>query len=74
LLNPVVQAANFTFTFSFQTQTNQGYTVEYTDDLRSMNWQFHHTMTGDGTVMPCLIPMTNSTPRFFRVRMPTTDH
>jgi hypothetical protein len=62
--------AGTNFCFWFQTQTNQQYTVESTDDLRTANWLFHDTLTGDGSVMPCLIPMTNSTRRFFRVRMP----
>ena len=62
--------AGTNFCFWFQTESNQHYTVEYKDDLRTTNWVFHHTMTGDGSLMPCLIPMTNTTQRFFRVRQP----
>lgn len=58
------------FTFSFQTVTNRSYTVEYNEDLRTTNWLFHHTLIGDGSLMPCLMPMTNTTQRFFRVRQP----
>ena len=58
------------FCFSFQTVTNVSYTVEFNDDLRTTNWLFHHTMTGNGALMPCLIPRTNSTQRFFRARQP----
>jgi uncharacterized repeat protein (TIGR01451 family) len=58
------------FTFSFQSQSGQSYTVEYNDDLRTTNWLFHHSLLGDGSLLPCLVPMTNGTHRFFRVRMP----
>jgi hypothetical protein len=56
------------FTFSFQTASNVSYAVEFNDDLRTTNWLFHHTVTGSGSLMSCLIPMTNSTQRFFRLR------
>jgi uncharacterized repeat protein (TIGR03803 family) len=58
------------FTFWFQTVTNVTYTLEYTEDLESPNWFVHHTQIGDGSVQQHLIPMTNSTQRFFRVRQP----
>jgi hypothetical protein len=58
------------FTFSFPSATGLTYTVEYNADVRSTNWQFHHTMTGNGSLLPCLVPMTNTTQRFFRVRQP----
>jgi hypothetical protein len=69
MLRSPARAGTF-FTFSFQSQSGASYTVEYNEDLRTTNWLFHHTMTGDGSLMPCLIPMTNATHRFFRVRMP----
>jgi uncharacterized repeat protein (TIGR03803 family) len=58
------------FSFSFQSQSGQSHTVEYKDDLCTTNWLLHHTITGDGSLLPCLLPMTNGTQRFFRVRMP----
>lgn len=68
LLNPAVVGTNFTFWF--YTRTNQQYTVEYNEDLNKTNWVFHHNVTGDGLLLPCLIPMTNVPQRFFRVRQP----
>ncbi|MBI5387032.1 MAG: hypothetical protein HZA90_20350 [Verrucomicrobia bacterium] len=68
LVQPAVVGTNFTF--AFLTQTNQTYTVEYSDDLGTTNWLLHHTLTGNGSLLPCLIPMTNAAQRFFRVRMP----
>ncbi|MBE0539810.1 MAG: RHS repeat protein [Verrucomicrobia bacterium] len=56
--------------FYFQTQPGATYTVEYNDDLNTMNWVFDHTIIGDGSLLPCLIPTTNATQRFFRVRQP----
>lgn len=68
LFQPACVGTNFAF--SFQTASNAGYTVEYNDDLRGTNWQILEIMTGDGSLMPCLVPMTNTTQRFFRVRQP----
>jgi RHS repeat-associated protein len=56
--------------FYIQTQPGATYTVEYNDDLNTMNWVFDHTIIGDGSLLPCLIPTTNATQRFFRVRQP----
>ena len=58
------------FSFWFQTVSNFSYTVQYNNDLLTTNWQFLETMTGDGSLMPCLVPMTNATQRFLRVRQP----
>lgn len=68
LVNPAFVGTNFAF--SFQTVTNTGYTVEYNDDLRTTNWEFQETVTGDGSLLQRLVPMTNATHRFFRVRQP----
>ena len=66
LLNPAVAGTNFTF--SFMSQTNQTYTVEYKDDLNTTNWYFLESVAGTGALLECVIPMTNSAQRFFRVR------
>ena len=71
LVNPTLAATNFCF--SFDTLTNVTYTVEYNDDLSTTNWQFLESLTGDGSLMLYLVPTTNSTQRFFRLRHPTTD-
>jgi hypothetical protein len=56
------------FSFSFQTESGSSYTVQYNDDLRTANWQFLQTVTGDGALQSFVIPMTNGPQRFFRVR------
>ncbi len=56
------------FSFTFQTFSNLTYVVEYTDAFGGNNWFFHQFITGDGSSSQCLIPMTNSGQRFFRVR------
>jgi hypothetical protein len=58
------------FTCSFQTEAGQSYTVEYNDDLNPANWEDYYTLSGDGSLVQCLMPMTNSPQRFFRVRQP----
>ncbi len=68
LVNPARDGQDFTF--FFPTVTNTGYAVEYNDDLGTTNWQFLESMTGDGSLMPCLVPMTNAAHRFFRVHQP----
>lgn len=44
--------------------------VHYNDALGTTNWQFLQTVTGNGSVQPCVIPMTHTSKRFFRVRQP----
>ena len=40
------------------------------DGLSTTNWAACHALAGDGSLTQCLIPMTNSAHRFFRVRQP----
>jgi probable HAF family extracellular repeat protein len=68
LIQPGVVGANFSFWL--QTVSNAGYTIEYNDDLGTTNWSALESLTGDGSLMPCLVPMTNGAQRFFRVRQP----
>ncbi|MBE0540977.1 MAG: hypothetical protein IH623_06300 [Verrucomicrobia bacterium] len=68
LVNPVCVGTNFTF--SFQSDAGENYTVEYSDDLSAANWLFHHNVTGDGGLISCRIPRTNNAPSFFRLRLP----
>ncbi len=58
------------FTFSFQTVTNTSYSVEYTDDLYTTNWNFLEALNGNGSLMQYVVPMTNGAQRFFRMRTP----
>ena len=68
LVNPVRTGTNISFWF--QTRSNALYTVEFNDDLRTTNWRFHHTITGDSSLMPSVIPITNTPQRYFRVLQP----
>ena len=68
LVSPEVEGTNFCFWI--QTATNLSYSIEYNDDLRTTNWLFHHAIIGDDSLRPCLLPMTNTGQRFFRVRQP----
>jgi hypothetical protein len=68
LVQPGVVGTNFAF--SIQTVGYLGYTVEYNDDLVASNWRFLETLTGTGSLLQCVSPMTNVTQRFFRVRQP----
>jgi uncharacterized repeat protein (TIGR03803 family) len=66
LIRPACAGTNFCF--SFQTVSNLGYTVESSDGLTA-DWQFHHTLTGDGALWPCALPMTNASQQYYRVRV-----
>jgi hypothetical protein len=68
LLNPVVTGGNFTF--AFDTVNSQSYTIQHNDDLATTNWISDTNFTGNGSLMQCLVPMTNVPQRFFRVRQP----
>jgi hypothetical protein len=68
MLNPVLSGGNLAF--SFGTVNSQSYTVEHNDDLTTANWVFVTNFTGNGSVMPVVIPVTNPPIRFFRVREP----
>ncbi|MBM3884116.1 MAG: hypothetical protein FJ387_31150 [Verrucomicrobia bacterium] len=66
LIGTAVAGTNFTF--SFQSQWGVNYAVEYNDTLNTPDWRWHQTLTGDGSLLPCLVPMTNQPQRYFRVR------
>jgi hypothetical protein len=68
LLHPVCVGTNFMF--SFQTTTSTNYTVEFNNDLRTTNWQFLKTITGDGSLLQLVAPVTNAPQGYFRLRQP----
>ena len=68
ILNPVLSGGNLTF--SFGTMSNQSYTVQRNDDLKTGNWVFYTNFTGNGSLMQVIAPATNAAHRFFRVREP----
>jgi hypothetical protein len=57
-------------TCSFQTEAGQSYTLEYNEDLNPTNWEAYYTLTGDGSIVQCLMPMAGTPQCFFRVRQP----
>ena len=68
IINPVLSGSNFAF--SFGTVSNQSYTVQRNDDLNTANWTFYTNLTGNGSLMQVVAPVTNAPMRFFRVREP----
>jgi uncharacterized repeat protein (TIGR03803 family) len=68
LSGPAYDGTNFCF--SFQTVNNLNYTVEGTDNLTVNNWVPVKAVVGDGSCMRCVVPATNATSSFFRVRQP----
>lgn len=68
LVHPGCAGTNFCF--SFQTISNASYAIECNCDLGTTNWTPLENRIGDGSLMQYLVPMTNATQRFFRVRQP----
>jgi hypothetical protein len=68
ILNPIVSGGKFTF--SFGTVSNQSYTVQRNDDLKTTNWVFYTNFPGNGSLIQIVTPITNAPMRFFRVRQP----
>jgi hypothetical protein len=66
ILGPVLSGGNAVFTFG--TVTNRGYTVEWTADLASANWQFYTNLTGTGAKVQVAVSLAGAPRRFFRVR------
>jgi len=65
LLNPAWN--NGAFGFSFVTESNHAYTVEFTDSLMPAFWQALTNVSGDGTPAFISDPVPNPTQRFYRV-------
>ncbi len=68
LLNPSRDAENFSF--SFTTEANRAYTVEFTPTLAPVNWQTLTNITGTGSPVLVTDPVTNNVQRFYRVQTP----
>jgi len=65
ITGPQIQGTNFTF--SFQTASNQTYTVEYNPVLSGAGWTLVQSFTGDGTVQTITNGL-NSSQGFYRIR------
>jgi hypothetical protein len=68
ILSPQLAGGNFTF--SFQTVSNQSYTVEQNADLTTTNWIPCANHFGDGSLFHFTVPATNHGTLFFRLREP----
>jgi Bacterial Ig domain len=59
------------FSFSFSTDVNRSYTVQYAASLTSpVSWQTQTNVIGDGTTMTVTIPLSSTGARFYRVQSP----
>ena len=56
--------------FSFQTVTNQSYTVQQTSDLPATNWTDYTNFMGNGSVYQFTVPISGRPRGFFRVVEP----
>jgi hypothetical protein len=69
LWQPQLSGGNFSF--SFQTTTNQTYTIQQNTNAATPNWLLVTNIAGDGSLFDFVIPITtNSLQDFFRVREP----
>ena len=64
-----VAAGRDTFSFSFQSQNNVAYTIEYKNTLNDPSWVTLTVVTGAGSLMPVTDPLTNLASRFYRIRI-----
>jgi hypothetical protein len=59
------------FGFTFQTTSNQSYTIQESTNASITNWVLVTNITGDGSLFEYVIPITTNSPQdFFRVRQP----
>jgi hypothetical protein len=65
LLNPAVAADSFTF--SFMTEPEWSYFVQYADSLESLAWLTLTNITGDGTVFSVTDTISTNSQRVYRV-------
>ncbi len=68
ITSPMLSGTNFTL--GFYSANGQSYTVERNDNLATTNWVFQTNFLGDGSLMQVVVPVSNATQRFFRVREP----
>ena len=57
-------------TFSFPTVNSQSYTVQQNTNLAGTNWTYYTNLTGNGSLMQVVTPVTNVPMHFFRVWEP----
>ena len=66
----ITSPAGTNFTLGFNTVDGQSYTIERNDNVSTTNWVFQTNFLGNGSLMQVVVPVTNATQRFFRVREP----
>ncbi len=64
IFNPRIVGEDFVF--SFETRAATTYTVEFTDSLSPINWQFLTNFSGDGTLVTITNRTSPAAQRFFR--------
>ena len=68
IASPALSGTNFTL--SFTALNAPSYTIERNDDVSTTHWVFQTNILGNGSPMQLVVPVTNTTQRFFRVREP----
>jgi hypothetical protein len=58
------------FGFSFQTTSNQSYTIQQSTNLSTTNWSFVTNFLGSGSVFQFVVQVSNAPESVFRVRQP----
>jgi hypothetical protein len=64
------QSSGGHFNFSFQTVSNQSYTVRQNTNLTTSDWVFYTNFTGDGSMFQFTTSLSNAPDNFFRVTEP----
>jgi hypothetical protein len=64
------QLSDTNFLFSFQTFDGLSYTVQKNTNLVGSNWILHSNFMGNGTIKQFVVPATNSSQLYFRLRQP----
>jgi uncharacterized repeat protein (TIGR01451 family) len=68
ILSPAKSGGNFIF--SFQTFSNQSYTIQQNTNLLTTNWTLFSNFIGNGSIYQFSVPLSSSRQKFFRVREP----
>jgi hypothetical protein len=69
ILSPQITGSNFSF--SFATEPNASYTVQWATNLTPPDWTTYTNLTGDGSAVNVFVPLlTNDVHHYFRVSQP----
>jgi len=56
--------------FSFQSVSNQSYTVQQNNNLATANWSYYTNLIGNGSLLQWIAPGSDGPQMFFRVKRP----